>query len=69
MNLLSETTDKEKVPFLLKLDSAEVKTNSTQDVLTIHESLPWAVPQNVVHSAMMDSSGRTDVNQETTDDE
>ena len=69
MNLLSEMTNKEKIPFLFKLDSAEVKTNSTQDTLTIHESLPWAVSQNVVHSTMMDSSGRTDVNKETTDDE
>lgn len=69
MSLLPNAVDKEKIPFLFRLDSSEVVTSSAQDVLTTHESLPWAVPQNIVHSAKMDSSRRTDVYQETTDDE
>lgn len=69
MTLLAKTMNTEKLPFLLQLDSSEVVENSDQDMLTIHEPRPWAVPRNVEDSAMMDSSMRTDVNQETTDDE
>ena len=69
MDFRNDAVKKEKVPFLFLLSSSEVVTSPAQDVSTIHESLPWAVPRDIVHSAMMNSSRRTDVNQETTDDE
>lgn len=69
MNQSLNVMNEEKVPFLLQLNSSETAVDTNQDTLTIHESLPWSVSQNIEHATLIDLTGRTDVEQETTDDE
>lgn len=69
MKLLFKAINEGKVPFLFRLDSFETVSDLAQDVLTIYESLPQAVSQNTAQAITEGLTRRTDVEQETTDDE